>query len=61
MFVADAHCDTLYRLEKGAPLGSISREALTLGGVALQVFALFNGQPPHLPMRWAWPSGRWMR
>lgn len=48
MFVADAHCDTLFRLEKGAPIGSISREALALGGVGLQIFALFNGQPPPL-------------
>ena len=48
MFTADAHCDTLHQLERGRIPKMISKEALCLGGVGLQVFALFNGDAPPL-------------
>lgn len=48
MFTADAHCDTLLRLESGLPPGPISPDTLRRGGVGLQVFALFHGGRPPL-------------
>ncbi|MBQ9031040.1 MAG: membrane dipeptidase [Parasporobacterium sp.] len=54
MFVADAHCDTLYRLaisddlQKGVPEAqghcAVSAETLAAGHVGLQTFALFTGR-----------------
>lgn len=48
MFTADAHCDTLLRLEGGLPPGPVSLGTLRRGGVGLQVFALFHGGRPPL-------------
>lgn len=48
MFTADAHCDTLLRLESGRPPGPVSLDTLRRGGVGLQVFALFHGGRPPL-------------
>ena len=48
MFTADAHCDTLLRLESGLPPGPVSLDTLRRGGVGLQVFALFHGGRPPL-------------
>ena len=48
MFTADAHCDTLLRLESGLPPGPVSLDTLRWGGVGLQVFALFHGGRPPL-------------
>lgn len=47
MFVADAHCDTLYRLAiEGVGPGqcTVTPERLQAGGVGLQTFALFAGR-----------------
>ena len=47
MFVADAHCDTLYEmaLEGTSPDRCVvTRDRLSAGGVGLQVFALFTGR-----------------
>ena len=47
MFVADAHCDTLYAIaiEKTAPEACVvARERLAAGGVGIQTFALFAGK-----------------
>ncbi|MBQ8963269.1 MAG: membrane dipeptidase [Clostridia bacterium] len=47
MFVADAHCDTLYALAiEGRRTGdcAVTRNALEAGGVGLQTFALFAGR-----------------
>ncbi len=46
MFVADAHCDTLYEIaiEKKQPGQCVvTRERMAEGGVGLQTFALFTG------------------
>lgn len=46
MFVADAHCDTLFEMAvsgKAAGEVCVTKERLLLGGVGLQVFALFAG------------------
>ena len=47
MFVADAHCDTLFEIAiKGARPGRcvVTPERLQAGGVGLQTFALFTGR-----------------
>ena len=47
MFVADAHCDTLYKIAiKGIKHSqcSVTRDSLAAGGVGLQTFALFAGR-----------------
>lgn len=44
MFVADAHCDALFRrLEDPECACTVTREALARGGVGAQAFALFAG------------------
>ena len=44
MFVADAHCDALFRLlEDPACACCVTRRALERGGVGVQAFALFAG------------------
>lgn len=44
MFVADAHCDSLYsQAVLGRETVSVTPESLRLGGVGLQTFALFAG------------------
>ena len=47
MFVADAHCDTLYAIAiKGRRPGkcAVTPQRLKAGGVGLQTFALFAGR-----------------
>ena len=47
MFIADAHCDTLYEIAicHTAPGAcAVTREKLAAGGVGLQTFALFAGK-----------------
>ena len=47
MFVADAHCDTLYKIAiMGTAPGkcAVTPKRLTAGGVGLQTFALFAGR-----------------
>ena len=47
MFVADAHCDTLYEIAiKGTTPNRcvVTKDRLTKGGVGLQTFALFAGR-----------------
>lgn len=44
MFISDTHADTLYALGvQGNKAPTVSKESLTLGGVTLQVMALFTG------------------
>lgn len=46
MFIADAHCDTLYEIAlNGTQPGDcvVTRERMAAGGVGLQTFALFAG------------------
>ena len=47
MFIADAHCDTLYEIAlEGRPADQcvVTRERMSAGGVGLQTFALFAGR-----------------
>ncbi len=47
MFIADAHCDTLYRIAicgDSAENCAVTRERMESGGVGLQTFALFAGR-----------------
>ena len=47
MFVADAHCDTLFQIAiKGVAPGKcvVTPQRLAAGGVGLQTFALFAGR-----------------
>lgn len=46
MFIADAHCDTLYEIALNGRQSAdcvVTRERMAAGGVGLQTFALFTG------------------
>ena len=44
MFIADAHCDALYRMVTGSSPRSTTPETLKQGGVGVQALAMFAGE-----------------
>ena len=44
MFIADAHCDALYRMVSGKRPRSVTPETLQKGGVGVQALAMFAGE-----------------
>ena len=44
MFIADAHCDALYRMVSGERPRSVTPETLQKGGVGVQALAMFAGE-----------------
>ena len=44
MFIADAHCDALYRMVTGGSPRSTTPETLKQGGVGVQALAMFAGE-----------------